>query len=162
MTGFQPLPKGKALSHISHPVAIITVKQGRKLNGMTAAWVTQISTDPPMLCVSISPKRHTWKMLGKAEYFGVCMLAEGQEDVANVFGTKSGYDVDKFGMMDIEPFMAAHDVPLVPDSLAGFVCRKSHQVEQGDHWALFGEVVEAWKGPERRPLNWFKSGYHLG
>ncbi|MDO9538359.1 MAG: flavin reductase family protein [Thermoplasmata archaeon] len=162
MIDFKPLTTGKALSFISHPVAIITVNDGKKINGMTAAWVTQISIEPPILCVSISPKRHTWKMLAKVEYFGVCMLAEGQEKIANVFGTKSGNNVDKFGMMDIAPFMGAHKVPLIPDSLAGFVCRKSHQVEQGDHFALFGEVVEAWKGPEKRPLNWFKSGYHLG
>jgi flavin reductase (DIM6/NTAB) family NADH-FMN oxidoreductase RutF len=160
MTQMKPLAPGKALSHISHPVAIITVNDGKKLNGMTAAWVTQISIDPPMLCTSISPLRHTWDMLAEVDYFGVCMLSKDQKEESNLFGSKSGKKLDKFKAMGIEPFMAAHDVPLLPGSVAGFVCRKTHQVEQGDHWALFGEVVEAWKGPETVPLNFFKSGYH--
>jgi flavin reductase (DIM6/NTAB) family NADH-FMN oxidoreductase RutF len=160
MTAMKPLAPGKALSHISHPVAIITVNDGKKLNGMTAAWVTQISIDPPILCVSISPKRHTWEMLKGVEFFGVSMLSKDQEGESDFFGSKSGKKVDKFKAMGIEPFMAAHDVPLLTGSVAGFVCRKTHQVEQGDHWALFGEVVEAWKGHDNVPLNFFKSGYH--
>jgi len=157
---FKPLAPSKALSHISHPVAIITVNDGKKLNGMTAAWVTQVSIDPPMLCTSISPLRHTWDMLRDAEYFGVCMLSKDQEKESTFFGTKSGRKLDKFKALGIEPFMAAHGVPLIPGSVAGFVCRKSHQVEQGDHWALFSEVVEAWKGPDTQPLNYFRSKYH--
>ncbi len=156
----KPLAPSKALSHISHPVAIITVNDGKKLNGMTAAWVTQISIKPPMLCVSISPLRHTWDMLKDVEHFGVCMLSKDQEAESNLFGSKSGRKTDKFKAMGIEPFMAAHDVPLLPGSIAGFVCRKTHQVEQGDHFALFGEVVEAWKGLDVPPLNYFKSDYY--
>lgn len=160
MSGFKPLAPSRALSHISHPVAIVTVNDGKKLNGMTAAWVSQVSISPPILMVSISPKRHTWDMLEDVEHFGICMLSKDQESESNYFGTKSGRRTDKFKAMGIEPFMAAHDVPLLPGSVAGFVCRRTHQVEQGDHFALFGQVVEAWKGPDAPPLNYFKSGYH--
>ncbi len=160
MTEYKKLAPSRALSHISHPVAIITVNDGKKLNGMTAAWVTQISIDPPMLCTSISPLRHTWDMLENVEHFGVCMLSKDQEKESNFFGSKSGRKTDKFKAMGIEPFMAANDVPLLPNCVASFVCRKTHQVEQGDHFALFGEVVEAWKGPDTVPLNYFKSKYH--
>ena len=156
---FEPLDPGKALSFLSHPVTIITANDGKLCNGMTAAWATQISIDPPILCVSISPKRYTWEMLTDLEYFGVCQLAEGQEDIGMKFGTKSGRDLDKFEFMGLEPFMGAHDVPLIPGSLAGFVCKKTHQTEQGDHWALFGEVVEAWQGSEAKPLNWHRSKF---
>jgi len=160
MTAFKPLAPSKALSHISHPVAIITVNDGKKLNGMTAAWVTQVSIVPPMLCTSISPLRYTWGMMKNLEHFGVCMLSKNQEKESTFFGTKSGRKLDKFKALGIEPFMAAHDVPLIPGSVAGFVCRKTHQVEQGDHWALFGEVVEAWKGSDVPPLNFYKMDYY--
>ena len=97
-------------------------------------------------------------MLENLEYFGVCQLAKDQEEISNLFGTKSGRDMDKFELLNLKPFMAAHDVPLVPGSLAGFVCKKTHQTEQGDHWALFGEVIEAWQG-DGKPLNWHRSKY---
>jgi len=155
---FQHLDTKNALAFISNPVTIITTNDGNLKNGMTAVWMSPISIEPPILCVSISPKRHTWDMLTCLEYFGVCQLAKGQEGIGMKFGTGSGRDADKFELLGMEPFMASHDVPLVPGSLAGFVCRKTHQVEQGDHWALFGEVVEAWKG-DGQPLNWHRSKY---
>ena len=154
---FEELNPKRALSFLSHPVTIITVNDGKKMNGMTAAWTTQISIDPPILCTSISPKRFTWSILKDAEYFGVCQLAKDQEDISNLFGSKSGRDTDKFEGM--EPFMGAHQIPLIPGALAGFICRKTHQVEQGDHWAVFGEVIEAWQGSDERPLNWHRSKY---
>ena len=91
---FEELNPKRALSFLSHPVTIITVNDGNKMNGMTAAWTTQISIDPPILCTSVSPKRFTWSILEDAEYFGVCQLAKGQEDISNLFGSKSGRDTD--------------------------------------------------------------------
>jgi len=156
---YKPLDISKSLRYLSHPVAVITVNDGKQLNGMTAAWITQISIEPPILCTAISPKRHTWDMLKDIDYFGVCQLADFQKDISNIFGSLCGRSANKFEQLDIVPFMGAHNVPLIPNTIAAFVCRKTHQVEQGDHWAVFGEVVEAWKGPEARPLNWHRSRY---
>ena len=161
MSEFQPLDPKKALSFLSHPVTIITANDGKLKNGMTAAWTTQISIDPPILCTSISPLRYTWKMLENVEYFGVSLLGNGQERVAEVFGTTSGKNTDKFAAMGMDPFMAMENVPLIPGSPAAFVCRKGDCIEQGDHFAVFGEVVEAWLGLDNEPLNWFKSAYKV-
>ena len=159
MSGFKQLANRDALTLISHPVSIITARQGEKINGMTAAWVCEVSSEPPMLCVSIHPKRYTWQMLENSEFFGVCMLHAGQEKLAEAFGTASGRKTDKFEMLKIEPFLGKNDIPLIPGSLAAMVCKKIKSVEAGDHFAVFGEVIEAWKGPEARPLKWFKSKF---
>ncbi len=159
MSEFETIEVSQVLSIISHPVAIITTKKGEKMNGMTAAWVCQISIDPPIMCVSISPLRHTWEMLEKTDYFGVSLLGDGQERIAEVFGTVSGRDTNKFGVLGIEPIIGKEDVPLIPGSLAAFVCKKKDAVEMGDHFAVFGEVVEAWKGRETPPLRWHRSKF---
>ena len=156
---FKPLSVSKALSHISHPVAIISVRKGEELNGMTAAWVAQTSIKPPIVYVSISPNRHTWEMMRNTDYFGISLLGIGQERIAEIFGTMSGRDADKFGTLGIDPFLATEGVPLIPNSLAMFVCKKLKAVEMGDHFAVFGKVVEAWKGPEVKPLGWHKSNF---
>jgi flavin reductase (DIM6/NTAB) family NADH-FMN oxidoreductase RutF len=36
------------LDLLTHGVYIIGVKYGSKINGMTAAWVNQVSSQPPM------------------------------------------------------------------------------------------------------------------
>ena len=128
---------------------------------MTAAWVAQTSIDPPIGYVSVSPLRYTWEMMEEAEYFGVSVLADGQERIAEIFGTKSGRDTNKFNTMGIDPFLGAEQIPLIPEALAAFVCKKVHAVEIGDHFAVFGEVIEAWKGPDSKPLKWFKSKFDV-
>jgi len=40
-------------------VYVVTVKAGDKINGMTAAWVTQVSFKPARVGVAIAPQRHT-------------------------------------------------------------------------------------------------------
>ncbi|KYK27949.1 MAG: hypothetical protein AYK23_01930 [Candidatus Proteinoplasmatales archaeon SG8-5] len=158
---YEQLDVSKALSHFSHPVAIISVRNGDEVNGMTAAWVAQTSIDPPIGYVSISPLRHTWDMMQKTEHFGVSVLGEGQERIAEIFGTKSGRDTNKFNTLGIDPYLGQEDVPLIPESVAAFVCRKMHTAEIGDHFAVFGEVIEAWKGPENKPLKWFRSKFDI-
>ncbi len=160
MTEFEPMDVNEALSHISHPIVVVTARRGEETNGMTAAWASQISIEPPIMCVSISPERYTWEMLEGAGYFGVSILGQGQERIAEIFGTVSGREGDKFSMLGIDPFNAAEGIPLIPGSLAAFVCKKLDAFKQGDHFAVFGEVVEAWKGGELEPLRWFRSKYH--
>ncbi len=159
MSEFESLEVSGVLSQISHPVAIITTRQGEKINGMTAAWVAQTSIDPPIVYVSISPMRYTWEMIENSDHFGVSLLSYGQEEIAEIFGTTSGRDRNKFGILGIEPFIAMEDIPLIPSSVAAFVCKKMKCVEMGDHFAIFGEVVEAWEGPDNEPLGWFKSKF---
>jgi len=161
MVEYESLEPSKALSRLSHPVVIVTARTDDKMNGMTAAWASQISIEPPIMCVSISPLRYTWELLKEAENFGISVLGEGQERIAEVFGTTSGRNSDKFKVLGMEPFFGYGDVPLIPGSIAAFVCRKKDEVEQGDHFAVFGEVVEAWEGQERPPLRWFRSKYHM-
>lgn len=158
---FEEMKVSKALSHLSHPIAIISVRNGEEMNGMTAAWVAQTSIDPPIGYVSISPARYTWEMMQKTDYFGVSVLSAGQERIAEIFGTKSGRDTNKFKTLGIDPFFGVEKMPLIPETLAAFVCKKVHAVEIGDHFALFGEVIEAWKGPGTEPLRWFKSKYSI-
>jgi flavin reductase (DIM6/NTAB) family NADH-FMN oxidoreductase RutF len=100
-------------------------------------------------------------MIEGTEHFGVSVLGKGQERIAEIFGTKSGRDTNKYNTLGIDPFLGAKDIPLIPESLAAFVCKKVHAVEIGDHFAVFGEVVEAWKGPETRPLRWFRSKFDI-
>ncbi|MBC8176115.1 MAG: flavin reductase, partial [Deltaproteobacteria bacterium] len=37
-------------------VYIVTVKAGDRINGMTAAWISRVSRNPPMVMVSIGHK----------------------------------------------------------------------------------------------------------
>lgn len=74
-------------------VYIIGVKAGERTNGMTAAWVTQVSMIPPMICVSINKRHFTAELIDKAGCFSVSVLSEDCYELAVRCGFGSGRDV---------------------------------------------------------------------
>jgi len=146
----------RVLACISHPVGILTVRRGEKINGMTVAWFSQISMNPPMVAVAVSPKRYTWELLKDEDHFGLSLLNEEQEDICELFGTVSGRSAEKFNMAGIEPFVGEASVPLIPGALAAGVFKKEKVIETGDHLLIVGRCIAAYAG-EGEPLNWYQS-----
>ena len=125
---------------IVHGVYIVTVQaQGRK-NGMTAAWVSQVSFKPPLVMVSIAPARYTYKLIKNSGYFAINTLSEDQFMLAKHFGFQTGRKVDK--LAEIEHFEAGHGSPVIKDALAYIECKVIDTHEAGDHTLFIGEVIE--------------------
>ena len=60
---------GEFYRHSPMAVAVITVHANGKDNGMSAAWVSPMSFNPPLYGVSIASKRHTFSMIVEAGEF---------------------------------------------------------------------------------------------
>jgi flavin reductase (DIM6/NTAB) family NADH-FMN oxidoreductase RutF len=132
----QVLSKG-----ISHGVYVVTVKTEDKVNGMTAAWVSQVSFKPLLVMVSIAPARFTHGLVKRSGYFAINALSDDQKDVAKHFGFKSGRKVDK--LRDIPYFDAKNGSPVLSDALAFVECKLVDTFEAGDHTLFVGEAVDA-------------------
>ncbi len=126
---------------ISLGVYIVTVRTQDKINGMTAAWVSQVSFNPLLLMVSIGPARFTHDLIKESGYFAINSLAEDQKDLAKFFGFKSGKKVDKFS--NIPYFNASNGSPILDGALAFFECRLVNTFKAGDHTLFIGEVIES-------------------
>ena len=126
---------------ITHGVYIITTRTKEKINGMTAAWVSQASLQPLMLVVSVAPARHTHRLIKESGYFAVNTLSEDQKDLARHFGFKSGRNIDKFE--GISFFDAPQGSPVLSDALAFFECKLSDSFTAGDHTLFVGNVTTA-------------------
>jgi flavin reductase (DIM6/NTAB) family NADH-FMN oxidoreductase RutF len=126
---------------ITHGVYIITSRTKEKINGMTAAWVSQVSLQPLMLMVSVAPARYTHGIIKESGYFAINTLSSGQEDLAKHFGFKSGRKIDKF--KDIPYFDAPNGSPVLKEALAFFECKVIDIFKAGDHSLFVGNVVEA-------------------
>ena len=145
-----------ALKLMPLPVVIVSARKGEEINGMTAAWISQVSAEPPVIMVAIRSERYTWEMMKDTENFGVSVLGEGQEKIAGLFGSVSGRNRNKFKEGNIEPIVSDDGIALIPGSVAAFVCRKTEVVSIGDHLAVFGEILKSWKGEEKDPLVWYE------
>jgi flavin reductase (DIM6/NTAB) family NADH-FMN oxidoreductase RutF len=126
---------------ISHGVYVVTVRTTEKINGMTAAWVSQVSLNPIMLMVSIAPARHTYNLIKESSYFSINVLAEEQEHLASYFGFQSGRNVDKFKNKNY--FDAPKGSPILEDAMAFFECKVVDTFKTGDHTLFIGEVLTA-------------------
>jgi len=124
---------------IASGVYIITVKAGEKVNGMTAAWVSKLSREPPMVAVSISPKNYSHRLITAAGYFGINTLAEGQQSLARHFGFTSGRDTDK--LQAVEYSEGKSGVPILNEAMSYLECEVSDTLIAGDHTLFIGKVI---------------------
>jgi flavin reductase (DIM6/NTAB) family NADH-FMN oxidoreductase RutF len=132
---------GEVLNLITHGVYIIGVKYGSKINGMTAAWVNQVSSQPPMISVAISKTHYTSELISQAKSFSVNILSHNQMELARKCGFASGRDQDK---LQKEEFMyQATGAPILRNCAAYLDCKLFHQIELGDHILFIGTVIRA-------------------
>ncbi|MFH0862257.1 MAG: flavin reductase family protein [Candidatus Altiarchaeota archaeon] len=139
----------EAFDKIINGVCVVTVKAEGKINGMTAAWYTRVSFSPPLVMVSVAPKRFTHGLIKKAGSFCINILAEDQLPLAKAFGSSSGRTTDKFKGVKYKAGKTGS--PILEDTAAYLDCRLAHSYEAGDHTLFVGEVVDA-GASEKRPL----------
>ena len=126
---------------ISHGVYVITVRTKDRINGMTAAWVSQVSLNPLLLMVSIAPARFSHNLIKESGYFAINVLDDDTMNDGAVFGFKSGRKVDKF--QGIPHFDAPNGSPVIENVLAYVECKVADILRAGDHDLFIGEVTSA-------------------
>lgn len=83
--------------------AFLTVKSGNALNTMTIGWGTfGVVWGKPIMMVAVRSSRHTFEIIEAAKDFTVTLPAGDMHKETAYCGTKSGRDVDKFTMCNLE------------------------------------------------------------
>ena len=129
------------LDLLTHGVYIIGVKHGSKINGMTAAWINQVSSQPPMVSVAVGKSHYTSELISKAKSFSVNILSPNQMELARKCGFTSGRNQDK--LQEEEITYQATGAPILTNCAAYLDCKLSHQFEVGDHILFIGTVIKA-------------------
>lgn len=138
-------------------VHVVGVANGERRGGFTAAWVMQVSFDPPLLAVSANPGNASFGLLMSGEGFVVNVLRKGQLDLARHFGTRSGREQDKLAGIPWRP--AGCGAPILEDALAFLECRPTGSMPAGDHVLVLGVVVDGdVLAPGAEPLTYADTG----
>jgi len=131
----------KVLGLLTHGVYIIGVKYQSKINGMTAAWVNQVSSQPPMISVAVGKSHYTSELIPKAKSFSVNILSPVQIELARKCGFTSGRNQDK--LREEECVYQATGAPILKNCAAYLDCELFQQIEVGDHILFFGKAIKA-------------------
>ncbi|MEV4881507.1 flavin reductase family protein [Streptomyces cyaneofuscatus] len=133
-------------------VAVITAAGDRPV-GFTATSLNSVAAEPPLVSFGIGTSSSSWPVLAEAEYVGVHILGEHQQELATTFA-RSG--ADRFGP-STEWSSGPEGVPLLADVSAWLVCRVVARIPAGDHRIVIAEAVAGDPSGAGRPLV-----YHQG
>jgi flavin reductase (DIM6/NTAB) family NADH-FMN oxidoreductase RutF len=159
MTGPDSADFRRALSRFATGVTVVTAAQKNGApKGMTANAFTSVSLKPALVLVCVGLQARTHAVLKSARYFGISVLDETQQAVAEYFARP---DADPALMADLGIHIRheANGVPYIGGCLAHLLCRRVSARRAGDHTIFLGEV-EHLAFREGRPLLFYAGRYH--
>ncbi|MEU6992221.1 flavin reductase family protein [Streptomyces sp. NPDC046465] len=134
-------------------VAVITAARGSRPVGFTATSLASVSAEPPVVSFGIGIGSSCWPAVSEAEFVGVHILGEHQQELAATFA-RSG--ADRFGS-PTRWREGPEGVPVLDGALAWLVCRVVARVPAGDHRIVLAQAVVGDGVDDGRPLL-----YHQG
>lgn len=149
------------LDEVPHPLVIITAgkyNEPGKRGGMTAAWLSRVSYNPPLFAVAMAPTRHTYALIKEFKAFVINVVSKSLASIAKgVFGSVSGWQIDKFTECRITPISARKvNAPVIPNAALIIECKYVTEFLAGDHVLVVGEAIEAYRGASELPLVYFR------
>jgi len=122
------------VAHLDYPMFIATVADGEELAGCLVGFATQCSIDPPRFLICISNKNRTYRVSRGSSAMAVHLVPEEATELAELFGGRTGDDVDKFEHCSWRP--GPEGLPLLDGCPNRFVARVLERTEAGDHDAF--------------------------
>lgn len=126
-----------ALSAFATGVTVITAPSPLGSMGMTANSFSSLSLDPPLVLWSPARSSRRFGIFTEATHFAIHVLGANQRELGRHFA-RQGHDFD---LPDVDA--NAYGVPILPDCLAVFECRREAVYEGGDHDIVVGHVLAA-------------------
>jgi flavin reductase (DIM6/NTAB) family NADH-FMN oxidoreductase RutF len=125
------------------PAAMVSCQaEGYKPNIITISWIGIVNSDPPMLSISVTPKRHSYGILKKAGEFVVNLTSEENLEAVDFCGSRSGRDYDKFREMNLTMIPGKIvSAPLIKECPINLECRVKQSQRLGSHEMFIAEIV---------------------
>lgn len=138
-------------------VAIVTATHNGISHGMTVSSFTSVSLTPPQVLISLAQNTRTHALVRESKFFGVSLLAQGQQDISDRFAGRMPDDQDR--LAGLETFTLETGVPLLKGGLAHFDCRVIATFTSGTHSIFIGAVLTAQGRPDADPLLYYNRDY---
>ena len=112
-----------ALFNIGYGLYVITSNDGKKDNGMIANTVSQLTSSPIRVSVTLNKNSYTHDVVKSTGIMNVnCLSTEAPFKVFEAFGFTSGRDVDKF--KDCEPGRSENGLVVLPKYINAYMSLK--------------------------------------
>ena len=144
------------MGELDYPMFIVTTVAGDgERSGCLIGFATQISIKPPRFLTGLSDKNHTYRVAQRAEHLAVHFVPADGQELAELFGSKTGDEVDKFAQCAWHEGPAG--LPILDDLPNWFAGRIRERVDGGDHQAIFLEPIAAERQAEEEELTFHRA-----
>lgn len=150
----------RLVSRLDYPVFVVTTidRDSGERAGCLIGFTTQCSIDPVRFVVCLSVVNHTCRVARRAEVLVVHQLGKEHRDLAELFGSTTGDDIDKFAHCRWEP--GPGGVPLLTGTSGWFVGTILDRFDLGDHIGVLVSPIATEINDDQQPLM-FSSVRHL-
>ncbi len=144
----------KALHKISYGLYVICSKNNGKINGQIANALIQVSSEPPIIAISINKKNCTHDYITKSKVFTITVLSEQTPmNFIGTFGFKSGRDIDKFEGINYK--LGNTNTPIITDySVATIETKVINRIDVKTHTIFIAEIVDAEILSDEKPMTY--------
>ncbi len=129
------------VSALDYPMFIVTVAARGERAGCLVGFATQCSINPPRFLVCLSDKNRTFRVARHADAMVVHLVPSEAHDLAELFGSETGDEIDKFARCEWSP--RADGTPVLAGCRNWFAGRILARVPAGDHCAYLLDPLEA-------------------
>jgi len=125
------------------PVVLVSsIGDDGRPNIITIAWAGVVSSEPPMVSISIRPHRFSHKLISATNDFVINIPIEEQIRKADFCGTVSGSKSDKFALAGFNAVKADEvKSPLIRECPVNIECKVKKRFNLGTHDIFIAEVV---------------------
>lgn len=134
------------VSAIDYPMYIVTVAARGRRAGCLVGFTTQCSIDPPRFLVCLSIRNHTFRVARDADVMVVHLVPEDADELAELFGSETGDEIDKFARCEWSP--GPEGAPVLAGCPNWFAGRVLARLPAGDHCAVLLEPFVAESAPD--------------
>jgi len=124
------------------PLVVVTTAVDDERAGCLVGFHAQSSIEPERYCLWLSKANHTYRVALRATHMCIHFLTDTDLPLAELFGTQTGDNVDKFAGLEVA--IGEGGVPIVAGCAHRLVVRRVALLdENGDHVCISTEPVSS-------------------
>lgn len=141
------------LRKLSYGLYAIGAADGDRPTGCIVNTVFQITSENPVIAVSMNRNNYTYEVIKRTNEFSVSILSEKTpQKVISQLGFASGRDKDKFEGLEYE---LKSGLPVLGEACCGaFRCKVVSMTETPTHFVILASVEEAYEGSKDSPMTY--------
>lgn len=138
---------------LSYGMYVVGADDGGRPVGCIVNTCVQITSDNPIIAVSLNKNNHTFDVIKRTGRFVLSVITEGTDpNIISVFGFQSSRDRDKYAQFG---YKTLHGLPLVNGCFAGrLICEVIDTTDCETHEVVFARLTDTVKEDECPPMTY--------